>query len=342
MMKSERNRYVGSAGVDERRHLVGAAIANAWTLIVFASWSVAAHAQMANWTLGSGSSATYVAGSVGIGTTTPSSTAAAHVVNSSGTGDPTILLENLGNAAGNVHLLTHRTGVGNAGIFRFKYFDSGANLVEAATVAGTIIDINSGTRAGGLVFSTQTAASVTASEKMRIDATGNVGIGISNPAYKLHVVGSIYATDEILGAKVIGAVYQDVAEWVPASAEMDPGTVVVLNRTKSNEVMPSSQAYDSAVAGVVSAQPGILLGVKGDEKEQIATTGRVRVRVDATREPISVGDLLVTSDKPGTAMKSVPVEIAGISMHRPGTIIGKALEPFSGGVGEILVLLSLQ
>jgi hypothetical protein len=29
-------------------------------------------------------------------------------------------------------------------------------------------------------------------------------------------------------------------------------------------------------------------------------------------------------------------------MHRPGTIIGKALEPLDNGVGEILVLLSLQ
>jgi hypothetical protein len=29
-------------------------------------------------------------------------------------------------------------------------------------------------------------------------------------------------------------------------------------------------------------------------------------------------------------------------MHRPGTLIGKALEPLSEGEGEILVLLSLQ
>jgi hypothetical protein len=41
-------------------------------------------------------------------------------------------------------------------------------------------------------------------------------------------------------------------------------------------------------------------------------------------------------------MKSVPVDLGGISIHRPGTIIGKALEPLASGVGEILVLLSLQ
>src|SRR5215207_9362043 len=71
-------------------------------------------------------------------------------------------------------------------------------------------------------------------------------------------------------------------------------------------------------------------------------TGRVKVKVDASNGPIQIGDLLVTADKEGFAMKSVPVEIGGIRMHRPGTLIGKALEPLAKGTGEILVLLSLQ
>jgi hypothetical protein len=29
-------------------------------------------------------------------------------------------------------------------------------------------------------------------------------------------------------------------------------------------------------------------------------------------------------------------------MHRPGTLVGKALEPLTEGQGEILVLLTLQ
>jgi hypothetical protein len=74
----------------------------------------------------------------------------------------------------------------------------------------------------------------------------------------------------------------------------------------------------------------------------VATTGRVRVRVDATRVPIRVGDLLVTSDKEGVAMRSMPVDLGGTPIHRPGTLIGKALEPLASGTGEILVLLSLQ
>ena len=151
------------------------------------------------------------------------------------------------------------------------------------------------------------------------------------------VNGSISATGTI-----VGAVYQDVAEWVPATTKMDPGTVVVLNPERNNEVMPSEEAYDTRVAGVVSAQPGVLLGKAGDTKAMIATTGRVRVHVDATKHPIRVGDLLVTGDTAGTAMVSEPMEINGRKFHQPGTVIGKALEPLAGGRGEILVLLSLQ
>ena len=74
----------------------------------------------------------------------------------------------------------------------------------------------------------------------------------------------------------------------------------------------------------------------------VATTGRVLVNVDATNGPIEIGDLLVTSDREGVAMKSQPVEIGGVRIHRPGTLIGKALEPLANGTGKILVLLSLQ
>jgi len=74
----------------------------------------------------------------------------------------------------------------------------------------------------------------------------------------------------------------------------------------------------------------------------VATTGRVKVKVDASRHPIRIGDLLVSSGKPGVAMRSRPIRAGGALLHRPGTIIGKALEPLAKGEGEILVLLSLQ
>ncbi len=96
------------------------------------------------------------------------------------------------------------------------------------------------------------------------------------------------------------------------------------------------------VAGVVTAQTGVILGEGGPNRVLVATTGRVKVRVDANRYPIHIGDLLVTSGTPGMAMKSQPFRVHGKIMHRPGTIIGKALESLSSGEGTILVLVSLQ
>lgn len=173
-------------------------------------------------------------------------------------------------------------------------------------------------------------------ERMRVDASGNVGIGVTNPNNKLHVGGSI-SVDGNINAK-----YQDVAEWVLSTDQLAVGTVVVLDSSNSNHVVASTQPYDIRVAGVVSSQPGITLGEKSDNKVLVATVGRVRVKVDATRGPIHIGDLLVTSDNPGVAMKSEPVNVSGVQLHRPGTLIGKALEGLAQGQGEILVLLSLQ
>lgn len=136
--------------------------------------------------------------------------------------------------------------------------------------------------------------------------------------------------------------YQDVAEWVPSTQDLQAGTVVVLDPQRVNQVITSLEAYDTSVAGVISAQPGISLGEAGEGKVLVATTGRVRVKVDATRSPVRIGDLLVTSDKAGVAMKSEPISLGGTHLHRPGTIIGKALESLDKGTGEILVLLSLQ
>ena len=165
---------------------------------------------------------------------------------------------------------------------------------------------------------------------------GFVGIGTWSPTEKLEVVGNIKVSGNI------NAKYQDVAEWVESSQEIVAGTVVILDSSRSNNVIASTRSYDSRVAGVISRQPGLTLGEAGEGRVLVATTGRVKVKVDATNGPIEIGDLLVTSDREGFAMKSLPVAVGGVRIHRPGTLIGKALEPLAKGTGEILVLLSLQ
>jgi hypothetical protein len=167
--------------------------------------------------------------------------------------------------------------------------------------------------------------------RLYIDLGGNVTLG-----------GNVSVRGDVTATGSIAATYQDVAEWVPTSSAVSDGTVVILDTRKTNAVRPSDHAYDTAVAGVVSATPGLLLGVASESKAKIATMGRVRVWVDASKTPVAAGDLLVTSDTAGQAMKSQPIEVGGHKFHQPGTIVGKALEPLASGHGQILVLLSMQ
>ena len=181
---------------------------------------------------------------------------------------------------------------------------------------------------------------VTRGWAQQLSASNNLDFWYYNGSW--HKTATIDTSGNLTLSGSVNAKYQDVAEWVPSSEQLSAGTVVVLDSTKSNQVTSSLVSYDTRVAGVVSEQPGISLGEKSDNKVLVATTGRVRVKVDASKGAIHIGDLLVTSDVPGMAMKSEPMIIGGRRFHAPGTLIGKALEPLDRGTGTILVLLSLQ
>jgi hypothetical protein len=187
-----------------------------------------------------------------------------------------------------------------------------------------------------LTMTTTPAGALAGVERVRIDSRGYVGIGTATPGAALHVAG-----DAVVDGNV-AAKYQDVAEWVASAETLSPGTVVVVDGARSNGVLGSRRAYDVAVVGAVSERPGVMLGERGPGKVLVAQSGRVRVKVDATYGAIRAGDLLVTSPTPGYAMRSRPLRVNGTKVHRPGTILGKALEPLAQGRGEILVLLTLQ
>ena len=172
--------------------------------------------------------------------------------------------------------------------------------------------------------------------RLTIASSGNIGIGTASPAARFHVAGDAQVDGNI------AAKYQDVAEWVKAPTSLPSGTVVIIDPLNQNRVVQAHEAYDVRVAGVVSDRPGILLGEAGGDKVKVAQSGRVKVKVDATFGPVAAGDLLVTSPNPGHAMRSTPIEVGPTVIHRPGTLLGKALEPLGEGQGEILVLLTLQ
>ena len=275
-------------------------------------------------------------GSLGLGTTSPAYRLDVQggQLNTSGglciAGDCKTAWSQVGSSQWTTSGTTINYGTGNVGIG-----------VASPT---TKLDVNGTVNATGLTISgSPVVGSQWATSGTTINyATGNVGVATPSPTEKLHVTGNIKVTGNIDVGGNINAKYQDMAEWVDSPQDLAAGTVVVLDSSKSNQVVASNQSYDSRVAGVISLRPGLALGERGEGRVLVATTGRVKVKVDATNGPIQIGDLLVTSDKEGVAMKSMPVEIGGVRIHRPGTLIGKALEPLAQGTGEILVLLSLQ
>lgn len=135
----------------------------------------------------------------------------------------------------------------------------------------------------------------------------------------------------------------DLAEPFPMKEEkIEKGSVVIIDDEHPGRLKRSLRAYDTRVAGIVSGangvNPGISLKQEGalDQGENVALTGRVYVRADASHGAIKPGDLLTTSDTPGHAMK------VSDAVQAQGAILGKAMSALADGKGMVLVLVTLQ
>jgi len=164
----------------------------------------------------------------------------------------------------------------------------------------------------------------------------------------------------------------DLAEYFTVSEPVGVGDVLVASRENLGTLKLGRKAGDPAVVGIVSAEPGVLLGSGitriatadpalaanlaqarelGDTKTEqalwsqleakfeqthapVALAGTLLAKVDAGYGAIQVGDLLTTSPTVGHAMRA--------DDPRPGTILGKALEPLDAGTGLIKVLVMLR
>jgi len=150
----------------------------------------------------------------------------------------------------------------------------------------------------------------------------------------VRVTGKILAHDVYLTSG-------DCAEEFPVAdnAETGPGTVVVFE--EGGILEHCSRPYDRRVAGVIAGgggrRPAIVLGRDGSvgRRAPLALLGRVLCKVDASTQPIRVGDLLTTSTVAGHAMCADPKLAAG-------SILGKALERLDAGVGLIPILVCIQ
>ena len=161
-------------------------------------------------------------GNVGIGTTSPSQKL--HLFSSSG----------------NVYEQIESGGTGAAGLVFKRSGASDWVAGQGAASASADFEIAS---SGSADFT----VNVGGSDRLRVKgSSGNVGIGKTDPQYKLDVLGNTNITGNlniasagagtntgnIYLAGTINAKYQDVAEWVPSSEKITTGTVVVLDTTK--------------------------------------------------------------------------------------------------------------
>ena len=137
----------------------------------------------------------------------------------------------------------------------------------------------------------------------------------------------------------------DLAEPFPMSAarlEILPGSVMVIDDQNPGRLKLSDRPYDTRVAGVISGANGIHPGIQmlqqdvlGDGRN-VALTGRVFVRADASYGAIRPGDFLTTSPTSGCAMKVTD------HIRAEGAILGKAMTGLGEGRGMVLVLVTLQ
>jgi hypothetical protein len=171
---------------------------------------------------------------------------------------------------------------------------------------------------------------------------GNIYLGMTNGAHKFRVDlnGVTYADG---GFQSTGA---DFAESFAVRGERslyEPGDVLEIDRQANRRLTLSRHPYAKLIAGIYSTQPGLLATphhidapfVESNEVP-LAVVGIVPCKVTTENGAIARGDLLVTSSRPGYAMKGTDRE------RMLGAVLGKALEPLRKGTGVIQVLVTQQ
>jgi len=184
---------------------------------------------------------------------------------------------------------------------------------------------------------------------------GNIGAGTANPGAKLEVNGNLKLTANS-GASITfqdgttqstaytgttcGGDYAESMDVTGDRMKYAPGDVLVLDTDNPGKILKSIEPYSTAVAGIYSTKPGTVgrrqLTPKSGAEVPMAMVGIVPTKVTAENGAIHIGDLLVSSSKPGYAMK-------GTDRSRMlGAVIGKAMATLDSGTGTIEVLVTLQ
>ena len=207
--------------------------------------------------------------------------------------------------------------------------------VTAASVAGGLITGTSTSVTGSQTAASTVGGVITGSST---SVTGNVtGSGLVGTVYTNSIIntgsnatgniGSSSTYFNTVFATATTALYADLAECYLADAEYAPGTV--LSFGGDAEVTISNVDADALIAGVVSTNPAYKMnsGLTGDHVVAVALTGRVPCRVEG---PVTRGAMMVSAGTGRARAEANPAM---------GTVIGKAVESFTGDIGTIEIVV---
>jgi len=152
--------------------------------------------------------------------------------------------------------------------------------------------------------------------------TTNITTAALSPTFKVDTTAATaYGIDidrfVMVRSPLIGG--SDLAEYYYTKDDsIEPGDVVSVDGMILAGVKKSEKPYDEKVLGVISTEPGMILGgaLGKGRAVLVALSGRVPVKVSNENGEIKPGDLLTSSNIPGVAMKAT----------EPGRVIGMALE----------------
>jgi hypothetical protein len=210
-------------------------------------------------------------------------------------------------------------------------FDGGGNLSFATTIAANSVALGTDTTGDyvgtGAVSGNGLSGSATG-EGSTFTVTSNATSANTGSTIVFRDSNGDFSA-RIMTGTATAARYADLAERYAADREYPVGTVVVFGGDK--EITTTNTKMDTAVAGVISANPAFRMNCEAGEDSThpyVALAGRVPCRVAGK---IKKGNIMVTSGIPGVA-------VAAVGDIKVGSMIGKALEDYdSDHIGTIEV-----